>query len=125
MTGTDYRDIPQNGLRVLLCIGVTQAFFDSPKEEIAQVTEASKAAFSDLSGRFGVTVLGTMDDDETMVGSSTEYPWTAYILLDAPHRQAIVDICDLVRATPVGSHQLWRYMRIEARIGRPLFFGTA
>ena len=124
MTGTSYRDIPHQGLRVLLCIGVTQTFFDAPREEREQLIEASKAAFSDLSGRFGVTVLGTMDDDETMVGPSTEYPWTAYILMDAPDRQAVVDICDLVRSTPVGPHQLWRYMRIEARLGRPLFFGT-
>lgn len=36
-------------------------------------------AFADLKGRFGIEVLGTMDDDELMVGSSVAYPWTAYI----------------------------------------------
>ncbi|GGM56778.1 hypothetical protein GCM10012275_29890 [Longimycelium tulufanense] len=111
-------------LRVLFCLGATQAFFDAPDEESAAVAEALEHAFANLTNRFGVTVLGTLDDDRVSVGANTSWPWTSYVLVDAPDMDTVVAICDLVRETRVGQHRLWRYVRIEARIGRPLFFGN-
>jgi hypothetical protein len=111
-------------LRVLFCLGVTQEFFSSTTETQAAAGAAITEAFADLGGRFGVTVLGTMDDDRSMVGASTAYPWTCYILADAPDLEAVHGICDLVRQGEVGEHRLWRYLRIEARVGRQLFFGN-
>ena len=69
-------------------------------------------------------ISGTFDDDELMVGASSTWPWTAYILADAPDLDAVRRVTNILRETPVGSHRLWRYMRVEARIGRPLFFGN-
>jgi hypothetical protein len=67
-----------------------------------------------------VTVLGTLDDDETMVGTSPNgWPWTFYILADVPDRATVVAACNLFR-TILGEHRLWKYMRVEARIGREL-----
>ena len=66
-----------------------------------------------------------MDDDELMVGPSYSWPWTAYILADAPDLKAVTAVCDLVRRHPIGEDRLWRFMRIEARVGRRLFFGNA
>jgi hypothetical protein len=87
--------------------------------------EACKAAFDDLERRFGVTVLGTLDDDETMVGARTSWPWTCYILAEAPDREAVAAICDQLRETKVDDQtRLWRYLTVEARMGRPLFFGA-
>lgn len=124
VTGSDYRDIPSNGLRVLLCFGITQSFFDAPPADLPMIIDGVKEAFADLSGRFGVRVLGTMDDDELLVGASGEFPWTAYILLDAPDLETVTSICNLVRETEIGGYRMWKYMRIEARVGRPLFFGA-
>ena len=121
----DYRQDEHAGLRVLFCIGVTQSFFDEEGKQVGSIVAAIGEAFDDLAGRFGVTVLGTMDDDELMVGSSESWPWTAYILADAPDLAAVKGVCNLVRESPVGEHRLWRYMKIEARVGRPLFFGNA
>ena len=121
---SDYRAGDREQLRVLFCIGVTPAFFEMKADQIGEVTPAVGRAFEDLAGRFGVTVLGTMDDDELMVGSSTAWPWTAYVLADAPDLAAVTGICNIVRETPVGDYRLWRYLRIEARVGRPLFFGN-
>jgi hypothetical protein len=59
-----------------------------------------------------------------MVGPSTEFPWTAYILADAPDLESVTAVCNVVREATVGEHRLWRYLRIEARVGRPLFFGN-
>ena len=66
--------------------------------------------------------MGTMDDDETMVGTTPGWPWTCYILVEAENRQAVVDACNLFRTTPVGDGEskLWKYCKIEARVGREL-----
>ena len=118
----NYREAKQ--LRVLFCMGVTQSFFDQPQERIMPVIQAIGSAFADLSGRFGIRVLGTFDDDELMVGSSATWPWTAYILADAPSVDAVTAVCNLVRESEVEGSRLWKYMKIEARVGRPLFFGN-
>lgn len=119
---TDYREGDREQLRVLFCFGVTPAFFELPSEETKSVVEAIRTAFDDLRGRFHVTVLGTMDDDELMVGPSLTWPWTAYVLADAPDLAAVTAVCNLLRVTPIGDHRLWRFMRVEARVGRALFF---
>jgi hypothetical protein len=121
---SDYREKEGESLRVLFCFGVSQAFFDEEGARIPELVSAIREAFADLGGRFGATVRGTFDDDEAMVGPSTTYPWTAYILADVPSWHAVTQITGLIRDTEIGPHRLWRYMKIEARIGRPLFFGN-
>jgi hypothetical protein len=120
-----YREVRGKHLRVLFCIGVTQSFFDEEPAGVPAIAQGITSAFADLGGRFGLEVLGTMDDDELMVGSSGTWPWTAYILADAPNLDAVIGVCDLVRSTRIGEDRLWRFMRIEARVGRRLFFGNA
>jgi hypothetical protein len=120
-----YREKETKKLRVLFCIGVHQTFFEQPGADIGPIVSAITEAFTDLGGRFGITVLGTMDDDELMVGPSSEFPWTAYILADAPDLDSVTAVCNIVRETEIAGHRLWRYLRIEARVGRPLFFGNS
>jgi hypothetical protein len=120
----DYRDRDSDALRVLFCIGVSQTFFEQEADRLSELIPAIKEAFADLNGRFGLEVLGTLDDDELMVGPSPTWPWTAYILADAPDLGAVRAVCNIVRDAPVGQHRLWRYLRIEARVGRRLFFGN-
>lgn len=110
-------------LRALICIGVSAAFFAAPAEERKEVVDATRTGFADLRARFGVTVLGTFDDDTVQVGPSTGFPWTCYLLVTAPDYDAVRGVCDIIRTTPVGDTQLWKYYKIEARLGRPLFFG--
>jgi hypothetical protein len=124
-TVPSHRTKDEGGLRVLFCLGVLPEFFSAGGETQAALLSGIPAAFEDLSGRFGLTVLGTMDDDELMVGPSHAWPWTAYILADAPNLDAVIGVCDLVRSTRIGEDRLWRFMRIEARVGRRLFFGNA
>jgi len=121
----EYRTKDTRGVRALFCIGVAQGFFDANDGQRAAAVTAFKEAFADLRGRFGVEVLGTLDDDELMVGPSTGWPWTAYILAEAPSLDAVTAVCNLVREWQVsGEDRLWRYARIEARVGRKLFFGN-
>jgi hypothetical protein len=104
--------------RVLFCIGITQTFFEQPREKIPEILAAFKAAFGDLDRRFGVRVLGTLDDDRIQVGHSMSQPWTSYIMADVPDMDTVVRICDQLRSTPVGDGLLWRFARIDTRIGR-------
>lgn len=119
-----YRDKEAAGLRVLFCFGVSQSFFEEESAKVPELAGAIAKAFEDLSGRFGLRVLGTMDDDELMVGPSAAWPWTAYILADAPSLAAVTGVCNILRETEVGDGRLWRYLRVEARVGRRLFFGN-
>jgi hypothetical protein len=107
-------------LRVLFCIGVNQNFFDLPTGGGATVWAAFSGMMTKLAELPGVTVLGDIDDDQHMVGPSDSWPWTCYILADVPDQQTIARACDLFRSTPVGEYSLWRYARVEARVGRPL-----
>ena len=108
-------------LRVLFCSAVTQNFFDLPATDVPGVWAGVATMLKGIRDLPGVEVLGTMDDDETMVGTSPAgFPWTFYILADVPDRETVVAACNLFRVTPVGEYRLWKYMRVEARIGREL-----
>jgi hypothetical protein len=125
MTGSEvapYRE-SVSGLRALFAFGLTQAFFAEERSRIPAVMEALESSFADLEQRFGVRVLGTLDDDELMVGATDRWPWTCYILAEVPDRAAVAAVCNLLRATEVGDARLWKYLKVEARLGRPLFFG--
>jgi hypothetical protein len=125
MSEQDYREGSRSYLRTLFCIGVRAPFFSAGAEERQAVIAESRRAFADLNGRFGVRVLGTMDDDEVMVGPSDVFPWTAYILADVPDYEAATKVCNILREHPVGEDALlWKYFTIQARVGRPLFFGN-
>jgi hypothetical protein len=111
-------------LRVLFCIGVTPAFFDADVADLEKIGTTIAKAFDNLKERFGIDVLGTMDDDELMVGPSVTWPWTCYVLADAPDLAAVTGVCNILREIPLGTGRLWKYLRIEAKVGRPLFFAT-
>ena len=112
-------------VRVLFCFGVLEPFFELDDTARKQVFDKLVEAYSDLHGRFGLTVLGTIDDDKFVVGPSSGWPWTCYILADAPDYEAVTKVCNILREHRVGPHLIWRYMKVEARTGRGLFFGTA
>ncbi|WP_019531634.1 hypothetical protein [Dasania marina] len=111
--------------RVLFCIGINQNFMDAKKEEMGDVWQAFSALMSGISNLPGVNVLGVMDDDRIQVGPSADAPWTAYIMADVPDLETIISACDFCRSTPVGdgTYKLWKYCKIEARIGRALVIG--
>ncbi len=108
-------------LRVLFCGAVLQPFFDLPSAEIMEVLKATGKMLRTMREMPGIEVIGTMDDDETMVGTSpTGFPWTFYILAHVDSRETVVKACGLFRTSEVGAYRLWKYMRVEARIGREL-----
>ena len=107
-------------LRVLFCCGVTQNFFDLPRDGIAEVWRAYGVMLKAIEEMEGVKVLGVMDDDRLVVGCADNAPWTFYIMADVFDLDTAVAVCNLYRTTPVGAYNLWRYGKIEARVGRAL-----
>jgi hypothetical protein len=108
-------------LRVLFCGAVLQPFFDLPSSQIMMVLQAAGKMIKAIREMPGVQVLGTMDDDLTMVGTSPNgWPWTFYIMADCDDHDTVAAACNLFRTIEVGEHRLWRYLRVEARIGREL-----
>jgi hypothetical protein len=115
----------KTSVRALFCFGVLEPFYDLDDATRKQVFDKLLEAYSDLKGRFGVTVLGTLDDDRFVVGPTLGWPWTCYILAEAPDYDSVAKVCDILREFSVGEHRIWRYMKVEARTGRELFFGRA
>ncbi|MFI0473257.1 IacB protein [Halomonas sp. HMF6819] len=108
--------------RVLFCIGINQNFMNATADEGKQVWQAFSQMMQGIDNLPGVTILGIMDDDRIMVGPSATAPWTAYIMADVPDYDTVVEACNFFRTTPVGdgTYKLWKYARVEARIGREL-----
>ncbi|MDC0609214.1 hypothetical protein OAP63_00635 [Vibrio sp.] len=114
-------------LRVLFCMGINQNFFDAQREEQLEVWAAFGAMWNGIHDTAGVEVIGNMDDDQTMVGPSDQAPWTTYLLADVADYETVTACCNLLRTTAVGEtpYKLWRYVKIEARIGRELIVQRA
>lgn len=110
----------QETLRTLFCVGNNQNFFDLPKSEIGPVWVATQNFLTSLRDMDGVEVIGTFDDDSHMVGPSDGWPWTFYVLADVKNQETVKEACNLMRTIMVGEHALWRYFKIEARMGREL-----
>lgn len=107
-------------LRVLFCIGINQNFFDLPTGDTGAVWKATVQMMDEMAAMPGVRVIGDIDDDSHMVGPSDGWPWTCYILADVDTQETVKAVCNLFRTVPVGEYSLWRYAKVEARIGRPL-----
>lgn len=108
--------------RVLFCIGINQNFMNATAEEGKQVWQAFSKMMQGIDDLPGVNILGIMDDDCIMVGPSINAPWTCYIMADVPDHESVVKACNFFRTIPVGdgTYKLWKYARVEARIGREL-----
>ena len=109
-------------IRTLFCIGINQNFFDAAPDEAKAVWLAFGSMMNGIGELPGVTVLGNIDDDQSMVGPSTQWPWTCYVLADVPDVATVHAACNLFRTTVVGEgpYKLWKYAKVEARMGREL-----
>jgi hypothetical protein len=93
-----------------------------PPEVGKQVWAAFGEMMKGIERTDGIQVIGNMDDDRVMVGPSTGWPWTTYVLADAHDFDAVTAACNLFRSIQVGPgpDRLWKYCKVEARTGREL-----
>ena len=104
-------------IRVMFCGGTLPPFFEAPLEERKEVFEMCKQVFGGWKERYGIEVLATLDDDQIQIGPTTGHPWTFYILCDVPEYEAVPKVVDQLRH---GDPPLFKYIKLEARMGRPL-----
>lgn len=116
---------PIDPLRVMFCIGVTQNFFDLPESKTGAVWKAYGEMMTALNEMPGISIIGTMDDDRTVVGASDAWPWTVYIMADVSDLDTVIAGCNLFRTIKIGEDRLWKYGKIEARIGRALIIQSS
>lgn len=109
-------------IRTLLCFNNHAAFFSLPFDQIGPVWKATQELMASIDQMEGVEIVGTFDDDQTFVGASVGFPFTWYIMADFPSREAVQAACNLLRTIVVGegNDRLWKYMTVEARMGRAL-----
>jgi hypothetical protein len=109
-------------IRTLLCFNNQPAFFSLPFDQIGPVWTATQSLMRSIAALEGVKIVGTFDDDQTMVGATQGFPFTWYIMADFPDRATVQQACNLLRTTVVGggNDRLWKYMSVEARMGRAL-----
>ncbi|KKC27654.1 hypothetical protein [Sphingomonas sp. SRS2] len=107
-------------LRTMFFIGNSQNFHDLKSDEIKGVLDIFIETLGKFQETFGAKIIASFDDDQMMVGPSEGWPWTAYIIADVPDLDSVFKICGLFRDTAVGDSRLWKYGRIQARVGRTL-----
>lgn len=90
-------------------------------------TDRERAAVVERFGRLmdewrelGAQVVGTLDDDLFMVGQPPAGRVTFYLLFDIDGPQVAADMIQRIRE-PVEGIRMDRYVRFEARVGRPFF----
>ncbi len=70
--------------------------------------------------QMGAKPLATVDDDLFMVGSPGSPDFTWYLIYEVPNLETVASMIHRVRADRNGV-RLDKYMRLEAKMGRPFF----
>jgi hypothetical protein len=68
----------------------------------------------------GARVVATLDDDLFMVGEPGSPRFTFYLMFDIDDPQIVVEMIHRIRV-PIDGIRMDRYVRFEARLGRPFF----
>ncbi|HEX2302893.1 MAG TPA: hypothetical protein VHH57_04650 [Gaiella sp.] len=101
--------------RVMLMIAATDGWFLADRAD----REAATAELSRLlrgAEERGARLLASFDDDLFQSGQPAPLPYTIHILYDVDDLALVVDLVHRLRTS-----DLARFLRLEARIGRPLF----
>jgi hypothetical protein len=106
-------------LRVIFLGVMTDAFYEaSQRERTEDILRRFKLLVEEWKG-LGARILATLDDDLLMVGQPSD-GWTFYLLLEVDDLKTVVAMINRIRE-PIDGVAMDRYVRFEARIGRPFF----
>ena len=101
--------------RVMVMIAATDAWFTADRADRDAATDELSTLLSGAEER-GARLLASFDDDLLLTGQPAPLPYTIHILYDVDDLAVIVDLVHRLRTSDLG-----RFLRLEARIGRPLF----
>jgi hypothetical protein len=101
--------------RVLLLVATTQGWYAAGEAERSEALAEMSALFARVVER-GARLVGSMDDDLFVTGQPASLPYSIYVLYDVDDLEPVVQMVHELRTS-----ELRRLLRLEARIGRPLF----
>ncbi len=106
--------------RVLLLGAAVAGWFEASDEERRErVLPRFKEMLKEWE-ELGARYLASLDDDLFMVGAPGSPDFTWYLMFEVPTLDVLAAMIDAVRRN-VDGVRLDRYIRIEAKIGRPFF----
>jgi hypothetical protein len=106
--------------RAILLGAMTPAYYEIvTDEERAKVLARFRQLVQEWQ-QLGARVVATLDDDLFMVGEPGSPRFTFYLMFDIDDPQVAIDMIHRVRV-PVDGVRMDRYVRFEARVGRPFF----
>jgi hypothetical protein len=106
--------------RALLLGAMTPAYYSIvTDEERAKVIARFRQLVQEWRD-LGARVVATLDDDLFMVGEPASTSFTFYLMFDVADPETVTEMIHRVRAS-IDGIRMDRYVRFEARIGRPFF----
>jgi hypothetical protein len=101
--------------RVLVLIASTDGWYEA--------TPTDRDVATDELGRFlreaeqqGARLLASFDDDLFLTGQPAPLPYTIFVLYDVDDLDVVIQLVHRLRTSTLS-----RFLRLEARVGRPLF----
>lgn len=101
--------------RVLVLVASTDGWYASD----ASARGEALSEFAEMLHEFeqdGATLVASFDDDLFLTGQPAPLPYTIFCLYDVDRLEPVVQLVHRLRSSPLS-----RYLRLEARVGRPLF----
>jgi hypothetical protein len=101
--------------RVLILAASTSGWFAASERDRARALDPLRGVL-ERAAASGARLVGSFDDDLFATGQPLSLPYSIYVIYDVDDLAVIVRMAHDVR-----SSELTRMLRLEARIGRPLF----
>ncbi len=101
--------------RVLVLVASTDGWYEATAEERDAATDELGGILREAENG-GARMLASFDDDLFLTGQPAPLPYTIFVLYDVDDLAVVVRLVHRLRMSDTG-----RYLRLEARVGRPLF----
>ena len=94
--------------RVLVLVASTDGWYGATTDELGAILRESEDA--------GARLIASFDDDLFLTGQPAPLPYSIFVLYDVDDLSVVVRLVHRLRTSHVA-----KYLRLEARVGRPLF----
>ncbi len=101
--------------RVLVLIAATDGWYEATPLERGSAIDELGAMLRQAQAD-GARLLSSFDDDVFLTGQPAPLPYTIFVTYDVDDLSVVVALVHRLRSSPLS-----RFLRLEARIGRPLF----
>jgi hypothetical protein len=106
--------------RILMLGGGLPAYFEAPEHEKRDVFLPRFRALLAEWEKLGAQVVASFCDDVLQVGPVSANSWAWYLIFEVDELETVAKMIERVRAE-VDGVRLDRYVRFEARVGRPFW----